>query len=600
MRKKFLILVLAVAMVIPIFAQRVVESSEEFVSYDRNSISVITTRYNDKYDDVVFNTVGFFDFGSKFDINKINTKTVQVSQSRFLPEGTVSGWNYTTDDATADEVLTRLNQANVGKEILAYILGRDEQGHFKRDIINQRGEWNATDKDYIESQATQVDAMGQNGEKLIDNSFIIVFDMKNPERVETPAKDSKGKDITIVTWKADIGAMVFQIANAEQLIADVLTNMWIYENDEMSEQEAKKAAFDNLTVKMELVGSTGMHVSSKELSLCILSSKDRIMQKLENQVDAWQVTIDCETIEPFITAKIGKKEGVRNGNRFGIYGQVLNRETESLEFKRKGYVRATEVADNRRVADGTADSTYFYRISGLTALNGTEILKQRNDLGLGISFNYNNNGSAAAPSESHVFGSFAMFEIGIDYLAYINKRGFSHYIMLGIGMDKLTGDNLEKGQTEFGKFGIVTAVADEEHKFYFKNGASYFNGYLGYMFGIKLKQFAEIQPFIRGGVDIVTVSPDMDEQALKDLAEIEKYTITSEKDLKKSSSAWFVDPGIRLTVNVMYPVQVYLQANYSFGFGGGDKYNILNKYFEDCGYGHTYGLGIGGGVRVIL
>ena len=189
MRRKLLLLTFVIAMAIPALAQRIVESTEEFVSYNRNSISVIATRHGDQYDDVLSSTVNGFSFGSKFDVNNIGTKTIQVTQSRKTPEGQTSSWGYTPDQATINEVLTRLDNANVGKEILAYILNPDSQGRFNREIINKRGQWNASDKDYIESKATQVDAMGQDGEQLIDDSYIIVFDLKNPERVETQAKD---------------------------------------------------------------------------------------------------------------------------------------------------------------------------------------------------------------------------------------------------------------------------------------------------------------------------------------------------------------------------------------------------------------------------
>ena len=584
-------------MALPALAQRIVESTEEFVSYDRNSISVIVTKYNDQYDNTVYSTVNGFSFGSKFDVNNIDTKAVQVHQSRLLPEGSASGWGYTPDEATASDVLAQLNNNNVGKEILNYILNPDAKGRFNREIINARGQWNASDKDYIESKATQVNTMGENGEKLIANSYIIVFDLKNPERVETQAKDKNGKVYTIVTWKGKVGALVYQIANAKELVADVLNNMWIYEHDSESIADAKKRAFDELKVRMELVGSAGVSTSGKELSNVIANAKDQIMQKLEDQIAAWQVTIDCETIEPFITAKVGKKEGVRNGQRYGIYGQVYNSSNDRLEFRRKGYVRATEVADNRRVADGTSDSTYFYRISGTATLTGTEILKQRNDLGIGISFNYNYNGNNLAPTKTRTFGSFSMMDIGIDYLAYINKRGFSHYIMLGLGLDKFSGDNLYKGQKEFGTYGMEIGP---DGQFVFKSGASYTNVFIGYMFGIKLKQFAEIQPFLRGGIDMVSTSNDLDENALKALAFNENYTIKSESDLKKSSYGYYLDPGVRLTFNVIYPVQIFVQANYSVLLMGGDKYTIINKYFKDCGYGHTNGLGVGGGVRLIL
>ncbi|MBQ7533529.1 MAG: hypothetical protein IJT45_07545 [Bacteroidales bacterium] len=599
MKRKLLLLAFVVTMALPAFAQRIVESTEEFVSYDRNSISVIVTKYNDQYDNTVYSTVSGFSYGSKFDVNDISTKTITVRQNRTLPEGTASGWGYTPDEATVYAVAAELNRNNVGKEILNYILSPDSQGRFSRELIEARGQWNADDKDYIESQATQVNSMGQNGEKLIENSYIIVFDLKNPERVETKAQDKNGRVYTIVTWRGNVGAMVYKIADAKELVANVLNNMWIYEHDSASTADAKKRAFEELKVRMELVGTAGVSTSGKELSNVINNAKDQIIQKLEDQIPAWQVTIDCETIKPFITAKIGTKEGVRNGQRYGIYGQVYNRSNDCLEFKRKGYLRATVIADNRRVADGKADSTYFYRISGTASLNGTEILKQRNDLGLGISVNYNYNGSNLAPTKTRTFGSFSMIDVGLDYLAYIQKRGFSHYVMLGLGLDRFSGDNLYKGQKEFGKYGMAL---DSQGQPLFNNGASYTNVYIGYMFGIKIKQFVEIQPFLRGGIDMVSASTtvELDETTLKALSAMEDYTIKSESDLKKTSNAYYLDPGIRLTLNLIYPVQVFVQANYSILLTGGDKYNIMNNYFKDCGYGHSNGLGVGGGLRLIL
>ena len=587
MRKNLFVLCIALVMGMTAVAQRIVESSEEFVSYDRNSISVIVTRYNDSYDQEFANTVNGFNFGSKFDVNNIETKSIGVNKSRMFPEGTVIGWTYSADEATVNSVLSYLNNNNVGKEILTYILNPDAQGRFTRDVINTRGQWNAKDKDYIESQATQVDAMGQNGEQLIDNSYIIVFDMKNPNRTETQAKDSKGRTYTIVRWDAYIGAMVFEIANADELIGNVLNNMWINDRDDDATKIAKRKAFSDLQVNMKLAASVGVHTSGKDISAVVDNAKSQLMTKLEDEIPAWQVTIDCETVNPFITAKIGTKEGVRNGQRYGVYGQVFNQSKDRLEFKRKGYVRATVVSNNKRVADGTADATYFYRISGTASLNGTEILKQKNDIGLGINANYN------------FISSFSMVEFGIDYLAFIQKRGFSHYAMVNLGIDRDNGNDLYKGQKESGKLG-ANDVVDSEGQFLFKNGASYLNISIGYMFGIKIKQFAEIQPFLRGGIDMLTTSPDVDENMLRTLALKENYDIKNEKDLKKSSSAYYLDPGVRLTFNVVYPVQLYLQANYSILLSGGDKYNIINNYLKDCGYGHSNGLGVGGGVRVIL
>ena len=196
-----------------------------------------------------------------------------------------------------------------------------------------------------------------------------------------------------------------------------------------------------------------------------------------------------------------------------------------------------------------------------------------------------------------------MVEFGIDYLVFIQKNGLSHYAMINLGMDRNDGDKLKKGQTEFGTYGLTNTentVVNTDDPFLFKNGASYLNVSIGYVLGIKIKQFAELQPFIRGGADMLTTSPDVDENMLRTLALKENYVIKNENDLKKSTTAYYLDPGVRFIFNVVYPVQLYLQANYSFRLTGGDKYNIINNYLIDCGYGHSNGLGVGGGVRIIL
>ena len=594
MKRKITTLCMIAMLCIPALAQRIVEASDEFANYNRNSVSVVITKYNDGYDSTVENALLPKNMGGKFDVNKISTKEITLSVNRFI-EANNSIKGYQPDAMTTRNIWNRLNEAEVGKQIFNYVLQRDADGRFSREILNERGLWNATDKDVVESQITQVDALGQNGEALIEKSYVVVIDVKNPVKEERQVKDSKGRTVTKVQWKVNMGGYVFHVNNAHDLAVKVLNDMWIYDTDDDATRAAKKQAFDELNINMGLEQVVGITTYDENLEKAISSGFGSLVGKMVKEIPAWQVAIDCETVHPFITAKIGTKEGVRNGHRYGIYGQVYNRNKNVNEFRRKGFVRATVVADNYRVADGKADSTYFYRISGVKPLKGNEILKEKKDAGLSISLDYTINGSSSAPKKTRTFGSFSMVNVGVDFLMNIGKHGFSQYITMNFGYDRMSGDNIEKGHKEFGTYGYITG---DDGKFLFKQGANFFNVALGYMCGIKIQHFLEIQPYLRVGVDAY-LTPSVSLAKLNELAGIENYTPTETmtEENTKTKGSLYLDPGVRFAFNMYYPFQVYAQACYNINVWGLDSYKVINDYLKDCGYGHSNGFGLSFGVR---
>lgn len=598
MKKTFTLFLLALVFVSQAMAQRIVEATNEFSDYDRNGLSVIATTYGDKYDANFVSIVESLDFGDKFDINQIITKSVSLSGSRTTVQNQNRVLNvFKPDGITNASINTQLYNNNVGKQIFDYVLQRDKEGRFSRKLLDKRGEWNATDRDVMESQMMQVNAVGQNGEALIEKSFVVVYDMKNPTRRETKSKDKNGKEIITISWSVNMSAYVYRIDNSTNVIGRVVNDMWIYDNDDKATKLAKKQAYDELQVKFVPVTAVAVTYYGDNVEEAVAGSFDNLMMKLENKIVEWQVAIDCETVNPFITAKIGEKEGVRNGTRYAIFGQVYNPKKEVNEFKRKGYVRATEVADNKKVADGKADVTYFYRISGVAPLKGNEILKEKKDFRMGISLGFNVNGSLSKPKESKMFGSFSMLDIGLDYLVKINKRGASHYILLNFGLDFQSGTNIEDGHYEFGEY--LTAY-NEDGEFMFKNGLLYYNASFGYMYGVKLYHFMEIQPFVRIGADMMGKSMKLADYY--ELAECESQEPSDPYTLANTKNRYsiYLDPGVRVTFNVYYPVQIFFQANYSVNLFSSESYKLINDYLKDSGYGHGNGLGIGGGIKLCL
>ena len=549
MKKIFTTVILAIMLCIPALAQKTVEATDDFTSYNRNSISIVTLNYNDQYDEFFTQLVNNFNVGYKFDINKINTSTIVLNGTRtassevaltpidnttWAPEksaeevsGTLGmfdkilgqmltniGPKVQVNEEIVNKVLAHLNENNVGKQIFDYVLAPNGNGVFSRTILDERGLWNATDTEFNDAQMMQVNTLGQDGETLLKNSYIVVYDMKNPVKTESTTTDKEGNTRVSYNWNADVCAYVFAIANAQEVIDNILNNMWIYNTDDNESKAAKRQAYNDLKVELELVTAVGVNKSAEYLDEAMETVYEDLLTRLEQNIEKWQVTFDVQTVRPYITANAGIKEGIKNAQRYAIYKQVYDKKTKSVELKRQGYARATEVADNAKVADGQSDTSYFYRISGMSILKGQEIMKQSNDLRMGFHANFN-------------VSAFSTVDLGIDYLAFIQRNGMSHYGLVNFGYD----------------MGLFS-----------DNSSTFANISFGYMFGLKLKTLLEIQPFATVAVDVAS------DVLLIDDIEIMDY------------AAYFANVGARVVLNTFYPFQVYAQGSFSLKLAEGYYY----------------------------
>lgn len=632
--KKLLFSVASVIFAISAMAQEQVapeQNIEQFATYNRSSVSVVTLDYNDQWDDVFQAIVKGYNLSSKFDYNHIPTTLIALdSVVRTTPKDStvspVDGSVYApvevptaadstalgkfagimekfgsvmdlfmpakSDKATEEAITKYLNANNVGKEILSYILARDAEGNFSRAIMDERSAWNATDEDVANDQALQVKRFGQDGNTLVKSSYITVYDMKNPTK--TVSKDKEGKES--ITWSAVVSAYVYEMENAEQVVDNVLGNMWINEDDDAATKAAKKTAFDTLQVNVKLVAAEAVKVSDKYLDKALATSYEKTLHKLEKKIDAWKTTAACETVRPYITAKVGTKEGIKNADRYAIYGQKWNKKIEAPVFKRLGYARATVVADNMQIADGNSDSTYFYQIGG-ARLKGdfTEIVKQSNDLKLGISVTGNYNQLKFGPAQ----GGFSMVNLDIDYLGYIHKNGISHYGLINVGYDVKTESMFKNANENWTKDGKLD------------NGVNFINFGIGYRIGLKVKQVMEFQPFVKAGIDLAMPTTFATYSAAYKAAGYEKeylnqyymldiWGVNMTKEEASATYSVFVDPGLRIVINCGYPFQLFLQADYALNVYQGAAYKVFNNALKELNCSHTQGLGLGAGIKINL
>lgn len=535
----------SVALVCSVFVANAQEKVRENIKddYKRNSLSIVVLDRGDSYDSKVYNSVNSIDLGDKFDINRIDTKRIKVNLDR-------------ASAVSEAEMVSEVAALDLGKEILDCWFSRKDDGTMSPELLEQRGLYNADDQDVINSRASKVgpEALGDTGYALVAGSYVMFLDYSG---IKSSANE-KGE----VTWSVTTNAHVYQIDYNEDIEAQVFA-AWIYDDDTPESAAAKNAAYDDLVVNMKPVASVSYTSSAEEadggLDAAIVGGYDDVLLRLEKDIPAWNVTTSIAGLHP-LTAKIGEKEGVKNAMRFQVY--VVREDQDGNPYTvRRGYLRATTIADNRGVATGdTENLTEFYQIAGGTVEEGM-LVRQSNDLRLGVSAGYK-------------VGGLAPYNVVVDYLASINTKGFAHYGLLNIGYDLVTGSKIAEN-------GIGAGDSDGA-------GVSYINFGIGYGFGIRPVRYIELMPFAMIGMDYMMLNNELYDDSVSD---------SSDESFAKKS-AWYGNAGVRANFNVMYPLQLFVQADYTLLVSQGSMYSHNNTILNTYGnLGHRSSLGFMAGVK---
>ena len=323
-------------------------------------------------------------------------------------------------------------------------------------------------------------------------------------------------------YSAEVMASIYQLDCSEEMM-EQLYETWIYDEDTPEEVARKKELFDSLSFPLVYVTAVeASGSSSTSLTEAVNTAFSNAFYRSEKAVDDWNVTSSIISTRP-IKAKIGTKEGVTNGQRFQVHKIVEDRHG-NIDSKSVGYVRATEVANNSNVATGDTEPSCFYQISGLKIDEGM-ILKQKNDLKMGITV-------------AGGFGGYSPIEIGLEFLSHINTKGTSTYVMLDVGID--VGESVSY---------IVPAI--------------------GMGIAVRPIRPIEIMPFIQVGMDILSTLS------------------ISNIDYKLAEWSSYVGRvGARASWQVVYPIQLFAQAEAAVNFGGGDYYRSFNDVLLEYGMGH--------------
>ena len=555
------------------FAQKkktVVENEESVCSYSRNSISLLYTSYSDNLDSYVSSGLSGATIDEKFDVNYIATRAIPISGKR---------------DSGCDSILDeRVNEVNVGRDIIAYWYNRDPNtGVMDVSIMKERSLYNASAQDKMNAAASQVNNIASMGAAMIPNSYIVVFDVKS-------ISQSTSGDGYYASGNAYVYKIEFSMDQYKS------SGKWILrENDNADKRAEKMKMFNELKIPMARVLKMTVSGSGNTYAEAVTDMfSEGNLNKMEKKIDGWKVKTSVYDVKPII-AKVGKKEGIKNGDRYRAFSFQENKEGQLVMVK-KGYVRATSVVDNRTdKSDSTTmnslkesalgglfskkdkdaaketksskqnsyldsiKASQFYQISGVPLKAGV-MLQQDKDARVGISLGAK-------------FGGLSIADVRVDYLAFIHNSGVSHYALLDLGYDfvyQLNYGNKAKG--------------------------SMVNAAIGYGCGLPISKAFELQPFLLVGADMSLGSAT------------NSYS-------RNHSMAYFGDLGVRFSIMPAYHVQIFAQADYSLVFKEDTYYanathsflGYVDKYYRDnyigyIGTGHfgLGGLGISVGVRVLF
>ncbi len=438
--------ILAICLFLGICAANAQEKVKEVVSdkYDRNSVSYIFVERHQHPDVVEF--YKSFSISKKFDVNDIETKVLEVN----CPNPHAA--------ATEADVKKAVNESNIGKEIISYVFNRKEDGSFDDKIILERGRYNAKDQDIKNLEAAKVKELAWEwGEPLVNSAYIVIYDVYNTDI----SRDKKGN----ITYKAHACANVFKLKANRDILDEFYSTAWADASSTAEEKAKASEAYNDMKFEFKYVTSVtsfGLSMDTKykkgSIYEACVSAYEDVFRNLENKIDAWQVKTYVTSVKP-LAAKIGTKEGLKNGCRYQAYSYAEDKNGELKSVKR-GMARATVIANNSTVATGNSKESLFYQISGFKNIEEGYVLRQKNDIKLGI-------GLTAGLS---AIG----FRAGLDcdYILHIGKRGAITYAMLNAGYN-------------------IGEVSGEP--------AVEVDGMIGLGYGIPLTRFFEITPYAMFG-----------------------------------------------------------------------------------------------------
>ena len=448
--KNLLLLFLSFLFVVGANSQNVKQTFKIPSSYDRSSITLILLDFPDgNHSADLREKIANIAFADKYYNNNINYFALSAPFGR----------NDLTIKA-ADLIKKAIDDKKMVNEIVSKWYGRKNDGSMSLELIHQRGMFNATDNASLLAKTTKRGnaELEDYGNRLINRSFILVFDFQSLlTAAEAKIAGTRG-------WQSIVVSYLYKIDYSTD-IQNKVYDAWIYDDDTPQIKAEKKSKFEQIQFPISFVASSLASVSAQQMSnrsdflkaldpdksedqllmQLVQKAYDENLYSLDRKYEDFRVKTTIDQTNP-ISAKIGKKEGVKTDFRFFAYEYVYDEGTKSTSQKLRGVIRSTpNIVDNRQVSTGKSGTTKFYQTAGRKLEIGY-LLQQRNDIGGEFAFGYE------AGNIGGVYGRldirlgryagipslFVYFEGGVeskDYSIDDVSRGIS-FVRYGLGVAK--------------------------------------------------------------------------------------------------------------------------------------------------------------------
>jgi len=339
-------------------------------------------------------------------------------------------------EASSDEfklIEQAVQQQKIANKILSNIL-LDENGKINFDkTIFKRGEYNATDKDAIQADASNK-GWGKIRTDAITNVLNNVYLVVNQTGAIT---NSTSKDVT--TYSVPFKSYLIQVD-----LSSLLSTFEFYDKFPLDKNITKELNDYKFSIKLLSVSTGSGSTTDQDIELNGLKVVKKPKTEQQIYVDLATSTVDQGIIDHAnnyealkvktpvfstgpITAKIGKKEGLRIDDRFEVFENRMSEKTGEKSATRMGYLRVGKVGDNESVADGNSEVSKFYKAPA-RRVEKNMILKEIPETGIQV-------GAEIAFGESSYLErgviktkSVVMPLLNIDYVTHLlkgNRAGVS-------------------------------------------------------------------------------------------------------------------------------------------------------------------------------
>ncbi len=408
------------------------------LSYRRNSLAMMLVYHpEDEFGGEIYKAFDSLPVPDKYDDHNVDMRVIdnaQISGVQRKNSGyykATYGHQLTASELKANAMYTEnlLNENEIAKKMIAKWFGLHgssvEDATFNTDLIQTRGQYNATDVDVaVALQTTRgLATLSDAGEELLGQTFLLVNDITYITAEQEAAAAKAAMNVLGGLFDALTGGEAGkEVAELAGDIADsftgfkVKTHSYLYQlewNDSVAAvfyqqhytskpdpQKVQAFLDDKTTYRLKYVAHEyefdkksvlkGKYSRTELVRTICARSMDKNIVALAKQYEDFKVKTpvyqvlsnERGKVEGY-AAKIGMKEGIIEGSKFQVVQRLFDPETSKTTYKYVATVKAQKgkIWDNRynavlEEADGaTLPYTTFQKVSGGEILPGMLLIE---------------------------------------------------------------------------------------------------------------------------------------------------------------------------------------------------------------------------------